>query len=234
MGNNQKKNRQMRYPLDKLYYGTVDEYDCIIYEMIQDHKSRYIELIALPSYAFIDRTLKGNFKISKSLKEEIMNNQIDVCLITKEGKDKQSITLEEITNILKLINLLEHKSFAKLDSICLQATNYICDLLGVNVLSNPSSTLEFKDTEEIAIPFFKVKRLKELLFDYIKISLILDGVVTIKNDDYRIVRALNGCKIKKSEFENEFSITVNSNGEFNIECENIAKGFQKPFKKKHE
>lgn len=219
--------RHSYYPLDKIYFGNVEGTDCIICELVQNHKSIYIELISLPDFSFIDRVLGNNFKLYKSLKEEIKENNINVCLLLKDGKEKRNLSLEEIINIIKLINLLGSKSFDKLNDLCNNVANQISDLLGINVYSNPSSNLRIKEIDEIIIPATKALKFKNLLFNYIKISLILDSSVTITQNDYRILRAMNGCRIKYPEFENEFKITISELGEINIECKNVDNGFQK-------
>ena len=224
-----KRNIQMYYPLDHIYYAMVEGYESIVCEMNVNHKSKYIELITLPNYTFIDRIIYHNFEITKSLKEEIDSKNINVCLILKDGKEKKEITIEEIINIIKLTKLLENKSFDKLDSICMNITNKIIDLLGINVISNPSSNLKLNVIYENIIPAPKVSKLKDLLFSYIKISMILDEKVTISNDDYRILRALNVCRIKNLK-ENKFTLVGSSNGEINIECSNISNEFTKKLK----
>ena len=209
-----------RYPIDKLYYAKVDSKDSIICETLSNRCIKYKHLITLDDYEIIDKYVI-DFNIKKSLKEEINKKKINGCLISLDGKDKKELTIEEIIKIIKLTVLLENKSFNRLNEMCKNIVNQISDLLGINVLSNPSSDLIIKEVEEIVIPASKALKFKELLFNYIKISIIIDGNVSISNDDYRIKRALKGCKIKTPEFENKFTITANSDGEVLLDCKNV-------------
>lgn len=221
---------EVHYPIDKLYYAEIDGYECIVCEIFLNHKPKYKELITIPDYYVVDKILDKSFKIVKSLKEEIEEKQIGVCLLSKDGREKREVTIYEIINIIKVNTLLEKRSFDDLNNVCINMANQITDLLGININSNPSSTLKLSNVEEMAIPAIKVQKFKNLLFNYIKISIILDGNVSVSNKDYRVLRALKGAKIKTPEFENEFTIVGNSNGEISLECSNVVEGFQKPFK----
>jgi hypothetical protein len=223
------KDMHMYYPLDKLYYGYVEGYESIICEIDINHKPKYVELITLPNFVFIDRVLNNNFEITKSLKEEINNKNLDVCLLTKDGELKKEINISEVENFVKLINLLENKPFNDLNETCTNVVNKISDLLGINVYSNPSSNLKLKNITEVVIPATKVIKFKNLLFKYIKISIILDDLITISNNDYRIIRALKCSKIKMP-ITNEFLITANLEKQINIECSNVVDTYQKKLK----
>ena len=209
-----------RYPLDKLYYAKVDSKDSIICETMINRCIKYKQLITLNSYEIVDEFVI-DFNIKESLKEEIKRKKINGYLINLDGKDKKELTIDEIIKITQLIELLENKSFNRLNDMCKNIVNQISDLLGINVLSNPSSDLVIREIEEIVIPASKTLKFKELLFNYIKISMIVDGNITITNDDYRIKRALKGCKIRKPEFENKFIISANDNGEITLDCDNV-------------
>lgn len=207
------------YPIDKLYYAKVDSKDSIICETISNKTIKYKQLFNLDNYEIIDDYVL-DFKMKKTVKEEIKNKKINGILIDKDGKNKKEITIDEIIEIVKLISLLENKSYNNLNYMCKNMVNQISDLLGINVYSDPSSDLSIKDVEEIIIPAPKVSKFKELLFDYIKTSIIIDNNIAITNDDYRIKRALKSCKIRNPEDENKFIISTN-NGEILLECDNV-------------
>lgn len=230
--NKQKSMNKKHYPLDKLYYALVEGSECIICETFINHKPRYEQIITVRDYIPKQRILNDNFRIIKSLKEEIEIKKVNVCLISKDGKEKRELTIEEIMNIIKLINLLDKISFEHLDNVCITISNQVCDLLGINVNINPSSTLKLNNIDEVIVPASKAQKFKNLLFNYVKISMILDDSIIITNNDYRIIRALNGCKIKKQEIQNEFTLMGNSFGEIVLECENVVRDSKKTFRKK--
>ena len=210
------------YPINKLFYGKVDGVECIICEMYSNHNQIFKQLINLNDYSLVDKKIY-DFKIIKSLEEEIKEKKMQVCLYTKNGEDKKTIAIEDIINIVKISKILDDKTFDNMSELCYMMTNKISDLLGININSNPSSNLIIKDIEEICVPATKVLKFKTNLFNSIKISLILDGNVEIYNDDYRVLNALKKSGIKINGIENEFFISIDTKGQEELQCDYIIK-----------
>lgn len=195
------KSKIMCYELDKLYYGTVDEEDCLIYEKIVNHQLKYIQLLILPNYAPVDRVLNNNFKIIKSLKEEVKNKDINLCLLHNYGEEKRNLTIEEIICLTKLITQLNARTYDELNDVCSSIVEAVVKQLKINVINQDILN------DEIVISAPRLNKFKNILFNYIKISLILDGKITLDSNDYRIQRALKSSKIRKPNVE-----------KFNISC----------------
>jgi len=220
-------NKIKQYHLYKIYYAEIKNHEYLIYEMIKNHKLTYKKILDLQDYTLKDEIIIEDFKVTKSLLEEINNKKMNVCLLKKEGRAKQIFTIPEILQIIKITKLLENNNYDELNNFCINVVNNISDLVGINVNSNPSSNLKLNGVEEIIVSAPRAIKFKMILFNYLKISLLNERIIKIKGDDYRILNALNLCKIKKPKELNEFTLEISVNGTYFIDCVKIEKSFQK-------
>lgn len=202
------------YDINRLYYALVNNQDVLVYE----DNNLYIELFLLD-----DLIYKGSIvscTILKPLIEEIKEKNIDICLYYQNGTYKNVLSLKEIISINDVILKLNKNSFNNLDYISYLIVNYITDLLGINVISNKNSNLELKVNSEISVFATKQKKFKDILFNYIKTSLLFNDDLEIKHDDYRIKKALLKSKIN---FHDDDFILYLENGVIDIESPKLIK-----------
>lgn len=235
---NDKENRILRYPLDRLYFIEINGYKKVAISYEMSNKTGYRSLDS--------STISYKVDIIDTLQNVLKENNLEVLLIGPNGNIKQALTNDDIFNIedaVRKATKLTQEQSLKLDQISFKLVDMTSDLLGFNVSVNPSTNLKLNerfDIIDVVVSAQKLNIFKNTLYNFVKSSFLTEQSVILLNNgealDYRVSRALRVAKIDREKIkENTFNLLGRNDGSVEIngilEKEDVkVSGFQKRIK----
>ena len=184
-----------------------------------------------------------NYKIIDSLKNILINQNLDIFIVDVNGNLKEVLNIDEIEFLYQVLQKklsFSQTGLQRIQSLSNNITNIISDLLGLNVTINPNTPFNLVglfDITEVVVSAKKLVQFKYYLAKYIRAYLIANKNIEITYEvgarDYRVTKALNKSKIMISENirKNIFTLTVTDGKIFingiDVKKININQGFQK-------
>ena len=241
MENSVKQGKPTYYDIDRIFTAKSKNKNLVVIEYdTQDGKVYYSVL----DYFEVDthKIFDWEIQIIEPFKDVLLKNDLGTLLIDQNGNMKNSLSTMDIVLMMKHIKAKLIRTPIQLDYIkttSVKAVNVICDLLGLNINSNPSSKLNLgveRPIHEVVVPATKLDLFKQTLIQYFNTFLLNEKSIVSSNckdfRDYRIARSLKVAKIKVTDElkQNSFSITVDLEGNLMVDGVNIIKrseGFQK-------
>lgn len=205
------------FELDRLYYGSVLENNRVHEDVFYSMDSKYCGLNCL----IASERILGKV----SLKEKLEKLGLEHLIKNSSFKNFEFLTKDQIRKICKVIKTkskMSESEIERIDEMSELVTNYISDLLGLNIVSRPLTDVSstFSNISNVLVTGLKEFKFRELLKPIIEVELYQcygepcsqiyscqDGLI-----DSRISACLNKVGIKKDNvLKNQFSVRVNSN-----------------------
>lgn len=206
------------FELDKLYYGSILENKCILEDIFYLKGGRY--------YGLNSSTIACRIKDKKPLKEELKRLQLESTIKNSSFNYFETLTKGQVRRVYKVIktrNKMSDNEVARLNEMSELITDYISDLLGLNIASRPLTDicLSFPKISNILVTGLREFKFRELLQPIVESELYqcygenCSQIYSCKDGfiDCHISACLKKAGIKKDNIviKNQFSIKANPN-----------------------
>lgn len=184
--------------ISKVFTANYDGYRTIVYCYSQNRCLEITRNIDL---------LQSEVEKIEPFTDYVLRSGLGAILKRTNGETFSELPIYRLKQIDRIVGnkLASEPEYEKQVKIISQlSANYISDLLGFNIATNPSSDLVNTDTPNVLIKGVKLKRFKEALTSLIEFELydisnrFGDVIITCDKDgiDYRIKGALSQAKIQ--------------------------------------
>jgi len=200
----------------ELWVALIDGQLNTVYHYKRGKNSLYLNMRTNQIYTESELTLV------KSFSEYVKENGFEVSLEKTNGEIYTELPVSkvrQIDNAIILKQTMVQEQNDQIKNISLLVVNYVSDLLGFNIINNPSTNLSDKRIANVLVAGTKVKKFKQYLSSLIEFDLYNaiygDNMVIMPRDqkaiDYRILRALNKANIPLTD-------NVSFRIRFNADC----------------
>ena len=192
-----------KYNLNQLYFAVYKDKPLIIALIEHNNTTAYVDVLTGNNYNIFETNIIEKFD------QTLRKNGLEILIIDNEGRKKQFVTSDEISNLLKIINrnkMIPKTIIQKSEDLTKKTIFILCSLLGLN------QTDIIEEYITVAITAIKKNKFENIMSEYIKINLLTKKSVSINGiNDPIISKILNVCKINK-KYLNDFSLEVFLNG----------------------